>query len=181
MDRFSAPTLATFTIFQKDQKTNSEWLHRKACQSIRTIDLLEAQLAEGIIIIIFFLSQKILFIVITRMFIKSFLYRSASKKTVADLTDSGVSVVSDVPPAINSRVQAWLMSGHNDVSVKQRSSSYRTSSATSPISNRHKKGNNVVFLLFSIIITKMCLYSVRIEIEFSRKKQCDRRYSTLCW
>lgn len=65
--------------------------------------------------------------------------RSASKKTVADLTDSGVSVVSDVPPAINSRVQAWLMSGHNDVSVKQRSSSYRTSSATSPISNRHKK------------------------------------------
>jgi len=58
MDRFSAPTLATFTIFQKDQKTNSEWLHRKACQSIRTIDLLEAQLEEGIIIIIFFIATK---------------------------------------------------------------------------------------------------------------------------
>ncbi|XP_066139612.1 axin isoform X1 [Euwallacea fornicatus] len=66
--------------------------------------------------------------------------RSASKKTLTDLTDSGVSVVSDAPPAMvkDGRVLAWLMSGHNDVSVK-RNSSYRTSSATSPISNRHKK------------------------------------------
>lgn len=70
--------------------------------------------------------------------------RSSSKKPLTELTDSGVSVVSDTPPimgpAKENRVLTWLMSGHNDMSVKQRSSSYRTSSATSPISNRHKKG-----------------------------------------
>ncbi|XP_030757670.1 axin isoform X2 [Sitophilus oryzae] len=70
--------------------------------------------------------------------------RSSSKKAVPDLTDSGVSVVSDSVPSVamskDSRVLTWLMSGHNDMSIKQRSSSYRTSSATSPISNRHKKG-----------------------------------------
>ncbi|KAL1494171.1 hypothetical protein ABEB36_009815 [Hypothenemus hampei] len=71
--------------------------------------------------------------------------RSASKKTLADLTDSGVSVVSDVPSVSgpfkdNNRVWAWIRSEHHDMSAKQRSNSYRTSSATSPISNRHKKG-----------------------------------------
>ncbi|XP_050302242.1 axin-1 isoform X2 [Anthonomus grandis grandis] len=69
--------------------------------------------------------------------------RSSSKKTLADQGDSGVSVVSDstaMPLVNNNRVLAWLMSGHNDMSVKQRSGNYRTSSATSPISNRHKKG-----------------------------------------
>ncbi|XP_019762013.2 axin isoform X1 [Dendroctonus ponderosae] len=70
--------------------------------------------------------------------------RPATKKIFTDLTDSGVSVVSDGPPANipmkDSRVVAWLMSGHNEMSAKQRSGSFRTSSATSPISNRHKKG-----------------------------------------
>ncbi|XP_076275789.1 protein axin isoform X1 [Rhynchophorus ferrugineus] len=70
--------------------------------------------------------------------------RSSSRKTLQDLTDSGVSMVSDSAPlpcaSKDNRVLTWLMSGHNDMSMKQRTSSYRTSSATSPISTRHKKG-----------------------------------------
>ncbi|CAG9763118.1 unnamed protein product [Ceutorhynchus assimilis] len=73
-------------------------------------------------------------------FVRNSVGRRSSKK--AELTDSGVSVVSDAPPVAaqvkDSRVTAWLMSNHNDSFAKQRS--YRTSSATSPISNRHKKG-----------------------------------------
>ncbi|KAK9883204.1 hypothetical protein WA026_001396 [Henosepilachna vigintioctopunctata] len=76
--------------------------------------------------------------------------RSASKKTLTDLTDSGVSVVSDTPPvavpvpalAKDSRVIAWLMESdrssksqsgpHSEVSGKHRSH------RTSPISSRHR-------------------------------------------
>ncbi|XP_018561819.1 axin-1 [Anoplophora glabripennis] len=75
-----------------------------------------------------------------------------SKKALTDLTDSGVSVVSDTPPVIppvkDNRVLAWLMESdksgrgashtHSEMSLKHRS--HRTSSATSPIAGRHRKG-----------------------------------------
>ncbi|KRT81696.1 hypothetical protein AMK59_5721, partial [Oryctes borbonicus] len=72
--------------------------------------------------------------------------RSSSKKTLTDLTDSGVSVVSDTPsaghggPAKDHRVLAWLMDSergnrstgytHSEMSAKHRG--HRSSSATSP-------------------------------------------------
>ncbi|KAL3273078.1 hypothetical protein HHI36_014533 [Cryptolaemus montrouzieri] len=77
--------------------------------------------------------------------------RSVSKKTLTDLTDSGVSVVSDTPPVVpavvpalakDNRVLAWLMESdrssksqsgpHSEVSGKHRSH------RTSPISSRHR-------------------------------------------
>lgn len=75
-----------------------------------------------------------------------------SKKALTDLTDSGVSVVSDTPPVVppvkDNRVLAWLMESdksgrgashtHSEMSLKHRS--HRTSSATSPIAGRHRKG-----------------------------------------
>lgn len=81
--------------------------------------------------------------------------RISSKKTLTDLTDSGVSVVSDsIPlgPVKDSRVLAWLMETdkggkssshtHSEMSVKHRS--HRTSSATSPIASRHRKGTFIL-------------------------------------
>lgn len=81
------------------------------------------------------------------------MYRSSSKKTLTDLTDSGVSVVSDTPPVAHvpvapagkdSRVLSWLMESdrsgrtvmhtHSELSSKHRS--HRPSSATSPNANR---------------------------------------------
>ncbi|GJQ72265.1 hypothetical protein Trydic_g3356 [Trypoxylus dichotomus] len=80
--------------------------------------------------------------------------RSSSKKTLTDLTDSGVSVVSDTPsvshggPAKDHRVLAWLMDSergnrstgytHSEMSAKHRG--HRSSSATSPNASRHRKG-----------------------------------------
>ncbi|CAH0564301.1 unnamed protein product [Brassicogethes aeneus] len=77
--------------------------------------------------------------------------RSSSKKTLTDFTDSGVSVVSDTPPALNmpppkdNRVLAWLMESdksgrctYSEMSPKHKS--HRASSATSPSSSRHRKG-----------------------------------------
>ncbi|KAJ8933838.1 hypothetical protein NQ314_013760 [Rhamnusium bicolor] len=78
--------------------------------------------------------------------------RSSSKKALTDLTDSGVSVVSDTPPVVppvkDNRVLAWLMESdksgrgashtHSEMSLKHRS--HRTSSATSPNASRHRKG-----------------------------------------
>lgn len=79
--------------------------------------------------------------------------RSSSKKTLTDLTDSGVSVVSDTSPmphvpvlpvGNNSRVLTWLMESdrsgkgalhtHSELSSKHRS--HRPSSATSPNASR---------------------------------------------
>ncbi|KAK9737109.1 Axin beta-catenin binding motif [Popillia japonica] len=81
--------------------------------------------------------------------------RSSSKKTLTDLTDSGVSVVSDTPPATHGvptkehRVLAWLMDSntgsrstgytHSEMSAKHRG--HRSSSATSPNASRHRKGH----------------------------------------
>lgn len=80
-------------------------------------------------------------------------FRSSSKKTLTDLTDSGVSVVSDTPPVPHvlvppvgkdTRVLTWLMESdrpartplhtHSEMSMKHRS--HRPSSATSPNANR---------------------------------------------
>lgn len=85
--------------------------------------------------------------------------RSSSKKTLTDLTDSGVSVVSDTPPVPHvpvppvgkdTRVLTWLMESdrpartplhtHSEMSMKHRS--HRPSSATSPNANRHRKNYN---------------------------------------
>lgn len=79
-----------------------------------------------------------------------FNFRSSSKKTLTDLTDSGVSVVSDTPPASHGgpakdhRVLAWLMDSdrgsrsagytHSEMSAKHRG--HRSSSATSPNASR---------------------------------------------
>ncbi|CAH1959889.1 unnamed protein product [Acanthoscelides obtectus] len=85
-------------------------------------------------------------------FIRGACGRRSSKKTLTELTDSGVSVVSDTPPVLppvkDSRVLAWLMDSdksgrgashtHSEMSLKHRS--HRTSSATSPIASRHRKG-----------------------------------------
>lgn len=76
--------------------------------------------------------------------------RSSSKKTLTDLTDSGVSVVSDTPPILSvnpnkdHRVLAWLMESdrgskssgytHSEMSIKHRG--HRSSSTTSPNANR---------------------------------------------
>lgn len=91
--------------------------------------------------------------------------RSSSKKTLTDLTDSGVSVVSDTPPVVHdlmkdqSRVLTWLRDSvrtgrgigytHSEMSVKHRS--HRSSSATSPNASRYvTNADNVI--LFSFII-----------------------------
>lgn len=83
------------------------------------------------------------------------IFRTSSKKALTELTDSGVSVVSDTPPigpVKDNRVLAWLMETdkggknvshtHSEMSLKHRS--HRTSSATSPIASRHRKGNFAV-------------------------------------
>lgn len=70
---------------------------------------------------------------------------------MTDLTDSGVSVVSDTPPVLSMnpskdhRVFAWLMESdkgsktagytHSEMSIKHRG--HRSSSATSPNANRY--------------------------------------------
>ncbi|KAG5888939.1 hypothetical protein JTB14_012198 [Gonioctena quinquepunctata] len=78
--------------------------------------------------------------------------RRSSKKTLTELTDSGVSVVSDTIPSSapvkDNRVLAWLMESdksgrgsshtHSEMSLKHRS--HRTSSATSPNASRRRKG-----------------------------------------
>ncbi|XP_060521598.1 axin-1 isoform X2 [Cylas formicarius] len=80
--------------------------------------------------------------------------RRSSKKTLADLTDSGVSVVSDTcpasAPAKDSRVLAWIMQAdpsgrgaghtHSEMSMRHRSAHRTAGSATSPIAARHRKG-----------------------------------------
>lgn len=82
------------------------------------------------------------------------IYRSSSKKTLTDLTDSGVSVVSDtcplphvpvLPVGKDSRVLTWLMESdrsgrgtmhtHSELSGKHRN--HRPSSATSPNASRY--------------------------------------------
>nr|XP_023025765.1 axin isoform X1 [Leptinotarsa decemlineata] len=78
--------------------------------------------------------------------------RRSSKKTLTELTDSGVSVVSDTisatAPIKDTRVIAWLMESdksgrgsshtHSEMSLKHRS--HRTSSVTSPNASRRRKG-----------------------------------------
>ncbi|XP_049823541.1 axin-1 isoform X2 [Aethina tumida] len=80
---------------------------------------------------------------------------STSKRALTDLTDSGVSVVSDTPPVVgvpppvkDSRVLAWLMEsdksgrgvGRTFSEMSPKHKSHRTSSATSPSSGRYRKG-----------------------------------------
>ncbi|XP_022905117.1 axin isoform X2 [Onthophagus taurus] len=81
--------------------------------------------------------------------------RRSSKKTLTDLTDSGVSVVSDnsqschALPAKDTRVIAWLMESdkgtrttaytHSELSGKYRG--HRPPSAVSPGAGRHRKGH----------------------------------------
>ncbi|XP_067006128.1 axin isoform X2 [Anabrus simplex] len=90
--------------------------------------------------------------------------RSSSKKTLTDLTDSGVSVVSDSTPVIHpsmqckdNRVLSWLMESTKQISGVPHSHSEReglsskhrmrpsTTSATSPVAVRHGRKPAVVF------------------------------------
>lgn len=79
-----------------------------------------------------------------------FFYRSSSKKTLTDLTDSGVSVVSDTPPVLHGipakdqRVLAWVLESdkggrgitytHSEMSMKHRN---HRDCTTSPNANRY--------------------------------------------
>ncbi|KAJ9597773.1 hypothetical protein L9F63_011381 [Diploptera punctata] len=83
--------------------------------------------------------------------------KSSSKKTLTDLTDSGVSVVSDSTPVVHpsaqckdSKVLSWLMESEKQVSStshchseREASSKHRvrvtTASATSPVAARHSR------------------------------------------